>query len=112
MPTIIDGNWVKMLLIVRKLWAYLLFPNSERYTPDNTPIGIPNRLVSPIIINVPCIAWPMPPPEAVEVRNARLNCGAPLMTTSSSMLARGTMAITTQITHSIKKKWFLNFRKP
>ena len=63
MPTTIDGNSVNTSLIERIAVAYLLFPNSARYTPERIPTGIPMRLVNPIRISVPCIAGPIPPLE-------------------------------------------------
>ena len=52
-PTTIDGNSVSISLIDLIALAYLLLPYSERYTPDNIPMGIPIRLVSPIRMNEP-----------------------------------------------------------
>ncbi len=53
MPTIMDGNSVIMSFTVLNQDAYLLFPNSDKYTPDNTPIGTPIKLVNPIRIKDP-----------------------------------------------------------
>ncbi len=53
MPTIMDGNSVIISFIVLIQDAYLLLPNSDRYTPDNIPIGIPIRLVNPMRMNEP-----------------------------------------------------------
>ena len=77
--------------------------------PDNMPTGIPTRLVNPTSIRVPCIACPTP---IVVVIKPKLNCGAPFLVTSNSILANGITAIITQIAHNIKDRLFLNFLKP
>ena len=77
--------------------------------PDNMPIGIPTRLVNPTIIMVPCIACPTP---LVVVIKAKLNCDAPFLVTSNSILAKGITATITQTAHNMKNRLLLNFLKP
>ena len=100
MPTIMEGNPVNMSLMVRIHVAYLLAPYSARYTPVNTPIGIPMALVNPIKINVPCMAGPMLFRRPFPVKNCQFMAGAPRTMTSKRILSRGTMAIMTQIKQS------------
>lgn len=110
-PTTIEGTAVSTSLIERRVYAYLLFPNSDRYMPESIPTGIPMRLVNPIKISVPCIAGPMPPLELFWIRKLMLSCGAPLTVTSQRMLSSGVTAMITHAAHRTKKRRFLNFLK-
>jgi hypothetical protein len=96
-PITIDGTPLKTSW--RNLMTVDSFdsPYSLKNIPDINPTGIPIREANPIVINVPWMAFAIPPPTSPTVgvglmKNSMLIVEKPLITTSYSMLKRGTKA--------------------